>query len=283
MAINSINLKTVQALAPKAIKPLAFVFFLIAFYFLLSATYYLWLAPKAQPGQLKPQRASNGQQWTWFRAERKPVKKAIVDENVGKTRLRATLKGIIDIGERSVAIIDIAQNRDKSVYKVGDKLSSNATLETIEATRVLIREGGKLNELTMDLKTADIGRSKSSGKNPGLRNAAAGKPLTEVANISSPMLAGISFVQTESGDTGMSLGTIDPGMLEGTDLQGDDVILSAGGTTVEQILASPMSYQSLMRSDSLDITVMRDGQEQVININPRSVAPNVMRMIGKNR
>lgn len=283
MAIKPINLKAAQALAPKAIKPMAFALFLIAFYFLLSAAYYLWLAPNVQPGRLQSQRASNGQQWTWFKAERKPVKKAPVNENVGKTRLRATLKGIIDVGDRSVAIIDIPKNRDKSVYKVGDKLSSNATLEVIEATRVLIRESGKLSELTMELKTADIGRSKSSSKNPGLKNQAVGRPLTEVANISSPMLAGISFVQTESGDTGMSLGTIDPGMLEGTDLKGDDVVLSAGGTTVEQILASPMSYQSLMRSDSLDITVMRDGQEQVININPRSVAPNVMRMIGKNR
>ena len=81
----------------------------------------------------------------------------------------------------------------------------------------------------------------------------------------------------------MSLGTISPKMLEGTDLQADDVVLSAGGNSIDQIMASPTSYQSLLRSDSLDITVMRGGEEQIININPRSIAPNVMRMIGQNR
>jgi len=284
MNISAAQLQQARRLLPKLVTPAVLLIIFIGCYYLCSAVYYFSLAPNVNPSTLKPVRAGRGQQWAWFQAPAKPKpKKQVVTETVTKARLNATLKGIVQLDDgNSVAIIDVGRKQDKSVFKVGDKINNSVTIEAIESRRVLIREQGQLRELVLEDK--GIGLEVSEKQASGIAShEAVGKPLTQVANINAPILAGISFVQTDNGDTGMSLGSINPSMLEGTDLQADDVVLSAGGTTVEQILASPMSYQSLMRTDSLDITVMRNGEEAIVNINPRSIAPNIMRMIGQNR
>lgn len=281
--VKNINTKQLKTWANKLGLPLVLIAVVFITYQFASAVYYLTLAPSFSAGEYNNTRAGRGERWSWFQAERKAApKKVVKQENITESNIRAELKGIIELGERSVAIIHIGGKQDKDVFGVGDKLKGNVTIEAIEPNRVLIRENGNIRSLTMKENAAEIALSGKRQDNLPV-DEGVGKSLNQVAGINSPVLAGINFVQTDNGETGMSLGSINPQMLEGTDLRADDVIVSAGGNSVQQIMASPTSYQSLLRSDSLDVTIIRNGEEEIVNINPRSVAPNVMRMIGQNR
>ncbi len=243
---------------------------LLSFYHISSGVYHQFLAPAFEPLPIATKRPGIGERWTWFspQAVEKPK---IVQEKITESRLNAKLLGIIEKPSGSVAIIDTGKKKESKVFREGDKITRSVSVHKIEADRVLIKEQGAIRSLTMESKRSDQITAVALSNNASDNRAALKR---------NPALSGVAFIQTQNGDVGLSLNSINPRMLQGTTLRANDVVLNADGNAVNEILDSPDSYKSMLSRDSLDITILRDGQEQTININPRAIAPNVMRLIG---
>ena len=261
-----------SALVIKAKPLLAMVIVGLCAYHLALALWYGLSASGFQTETMNTPRAANGERWAWFSGQQKIIKPTPT-VHVKEARLNAKLLGIVQRTNGSIAIIDTGNNKDSKVFKVGDKLNRTVSVHAIETNRVLIIERGVISSLTMETKRSyNISSTPSKPPSTTLNSLLPSK-------LSSSLFAGISFTKTDNGETGMRLGSINPKMLRGTALEPNDVVLAAGGTPVEQILNSPNSYQNLLQLDNIDITIIRDGNEESVSINPRSLTPNIMRLI----
>lgn len=258
-----------RALKPLLL-PLCAVLGLIIVYQLGNAVYTLSWAPSFSATPLSLSRPAISQRWAWFNTPLPTQVQAPVQEDVKEARINAKLLGIIERGSDSVAIIDTGRRGETSVFHEGDAITRSITLVKIERNRVLINEQGAVRSLTMAQKRSDD----ISVTGSDLNDAALDDETPAL-----PVLAGLSFIQTPNGDTGLSLGTISPQILSGTPLEAGDLVLAADGNSVADIIADPNTYQELLRRDNIDIVIMRDGTEQTLSINPRAMAPNVMRMM----
>lgn len=259
------------ALMRKAKRPAAAIMVGLCCYHITTGLWFALASSSFTAAPVTPQRSASGERWAWFSSTTKPA--VAPQQAVQESRLKATLLGIVQRSSGSIAIIDTGQRNDSKVFKEGDQLNRSTTVHAIEANRVLINERGVISSLTMATK-----RSPDINATPGDDSDT---PLNSLLpnNLHSALFAGISFSQTETGETGMRLGSINPKLLAETPLQADDIVLSVGGTPIDQILNSPTSYQSLLQLDNIDLTIMRDGNEESVAINPRSLTPNIMRLI----
>lgn len=273
------NLDTLRPYALRGItgfqkaKPvLAFLIASLCAYHLAAALWFGLMSSNFQTEAIQLQRVANGERWGWF-SQAQTVAKVAPTETVKESRLNAKLLGIIQRENGSVAIIDTGKKKDSKVFKEGDKLNRSVSVHAIEATRVLIIERGVISSLTMETKrSGDISAQVSKAEPTTLNSLLPSK-------LSSSLFAGISFTKTPDGETGLRLGSVNPKIFSGTPLQSDDVVLAAGGTPIQQILNSPSSYQNLLQLDNINITIVRDGNEESVSINPRSLTPNIMRLI----
>ena len=242
---------------------------LLVAYQLGQASYTLLFTRTISPSPLAVAHPGSGERWAWFTPQAAPEPVARIAD-IQESRLNAKLLGIIRRTNGSVAVIDTGRQKESKVFREGDSISRTAILHKIETDRVLIRENGTIRSLTLATQNTKGITAQTSYNSRKL-------PTPAQLGLTSTAFAGITFVETQSGETGLSLGTINQAMLQGTPLQRGDVVTRADGASVQEIMDNPNNYQQLLGRDSLDLLIMRDGEEVIVNINPRAIAPNVMR------
>ncbi|MEH6548773.1 MAG: type II secretion system protein N [Pseudomonadales bacterium] len=217
--------------------------------------------PHFEPSNI--QAANAGQiQASWF----KP-KAAISNapKATGKSRLRAELLGVMANGDRGVATLSLNGGKP-AVYVLGAEVQSGITLQQIHGDRVVFDENGVSRELLM---------AKIDAK--GI--ARVDEPLQDTSDQQLISLAGKIGVQpqrTESGAMGMKLQSLDQELMDLSSLQPGDVVLSAGGESIEALLSSPEKWQALINESSVPLVIIRDGKEQQIDVNAAAMAARML-------
>ncbi len=211
------------------------------------------------------------------------VQQKIID--APETRLRLDLKGVFAStnAREALAIISTSKGKDKT-YHVGDKVTGGAALHAVYADRVILKRNGKLETLRLPKAKVDskaFYRSSSSKV----------KPL----NMSKPAIIQSGQVQAQQlrkmRDTllkdpakiwqqvrinpvmkngkiqGYTLAHNDQGLMKALNIRNTDIITGING----QPLSDPATLYGLMNSlsdqQSLELTIVRNGQQQTIQLN----------------
>ncbi len=199
-----------------------------------------------------------------------------------ETRLNLKLLGtyVSDEEELSSAIIQ-ANGRDEKAYFINDKLqvSGNVVLEKVETLKVILKNNGKLETLTLEeqLNQSALEKPKQSlvPSEPGAgertidkrRDSRLTSELAEMKDkvFTDPQsladLAKFEQVVDESGVvTGYKVAPgSDPRMFARLGLRRNDVIKSVNGTQLNEQGLLGIANE-LTSADSLEITIERDGQ-----------------------
>ena len=204
-------------------------------------------------------------------------KKTVIE--APETKLDLKLRGILATGdELGLAIIAKGRQAEK-MYKIGDKLPGNASLNSVYADRVLIESSRGLETLRIELDKNRLSDIKASeGNLPPSRSASrsnnsSGNKLAEIRKeiIRNPL----SFtkkisIKPEKDASGKLLGyklkpsKDDKALFEELGLQSGDIATSLNGLDLSDSKNSRRAMNILRRSKKINMTVLRDGQEVTI-------------------
>ncbi|TNE78846.1 MAG: general secretion pathway protein GspC [Gammaproteobacteria bacterium] len=192
------------------------------------------------------------------RPERTGTVAEVVKRSAPETGLRLKLEGVL-VGQRpedSGAIV-AGSNGETAYYRVGDKLPGNAELAEVEATRILIRRGGRYESLTFEEKeseglVAEV-EQQPVGASPDafLENAKARLDNEGVAALNTFGLSpaeGSGYVYDGSN-----------AMLNAVNLQAGDVITAINGQRLGDIEQDKSLLENWRDQAQLDIEIERDG------------------------
>lgn len=171
-------------------------------------------------------------------------------ETLSEAAIDASLSGVIYLPDRALASIAVGNGREK-VYRAGDELVAGATLERIEASRVVISERGVLRQLTLKSlldSQPPIEVNESLVPDSGL------PPV-----VASPVLG-------DNGISGLRVDQLEP-ELEALDLvRRGDVVVAVDGVGLQSLMADPVAMGRLAEREVLTLTVLRDGSETTVDI-----------------
>jgi general secretion pathway protein C len=244
---------------------------LVACWFLLQLVS-LWLAPPAGDYPSLPPRQPVAQvdsiDGGWF-GENTMVASVSnqTQQQLPKARLDAQLLGVLLIGDNAVANIAHGKKRD-GVYRVGDKLSGNITVEAIEARRVVIREQGQLRQIDL----LALGSGKSSTASSAQTQRANRNSRGTAASSTMAMPAGFATVTLPNGQIGLQMSADTLTRLSKYGLQAGEVVTDVDGMNVTDLMADRAKLTSLMMMDSVEVTVFRDGRSRSVSVQPAAVA-----------
>jgi general secretion pathway protein C len=198
-----------------------------------------------------------------------------------ETRLRLELLGVFQTGDTSKAGAIIAEQGGKGeLFRPGDRLPGNATLEEVYADRVILRRQGQLE--TLRLKAPEL-----SGE--GVREVATSEPEqaperrareprerpdrnqsssvgTDLARQREQIIGGMAL---ESGDEGYLITDGAPAeLLDQVGLQVGDVIVSVNGHNVGDRDSDIAALQEYRDSGSATIVVQRGAQRFTVTVPP---------------
>lgn len=211
------------------------------------------------------------------------VQQKIID--APETRLRLDLKGVFAStnAREALAIISTSKGKDKT-YHIGDKVTGGAVLHAVYADRVILKRNGKLETLRLPKAKVD---SKAFYRSSSTKV----KPL----NMSKPAIIQSGQMQAQQlrkmRDTllkdpakiwqqvrinpvmkngkiqGYTLAHNDQGLMKALNIRNTDIITGING----QSLSDPATLYGLMNSlsdqQSLELTIVRNGQQQTIQLN----------------
>lgn len=205
-----------------------------------------------------------------------------------ETRLRLDLKGVFATTDSSnaLAIISSSKNKDKT-YHIGDKITGGALLHAVYADRVILKRNGQLE--TLRLPKTKLDSKAVTRSQPQTRNL---QPVQEMGNNQESEVLAKSQAQylKDMRDTlmkepekiwqqvrinpvmkngkveGYTLAHNDQGLMAAMNLRKTDIITGVNG----QSLRDPATLYGLMDTlagqQSIELTVNRNGQEQVIQL-----------------
>lgn len=219
-----------------------------------------------------------------FGDAKKPVvaQQKVID--APETRLKLDLKGVFATTNASeaLAIISSSNNKDKT-YHIGDKVIGGALLHAVYADRVILKRNGRLETLRLpkskvDSKafynnslssktsrnmTENTSRATSSSQTQKLRKMR-DTLINEPAKIWQQVR--INPVMKNGKVQGYTLSHNDQSLMTAMNIRKTDVITGINGES----LSDPATLYGLMNNlseqQSLELTVVRNGQEQTIQL-----------------
>lgn len=185
--------------------------------------------------------------------------------------INAELLGVVIQGDRAIASISVPRNPN-GVYEVGDEISPGVSLERIEPLRVVVSERGTLRQIPLKPIVA--------------RRAAENTQLLETvesdtAGFSLSGVLGATPIQVAGVGLGIRLDSLDDEIVQISDLRVRDVILNVDGTPVSDLMTSPQRWQQLMMESNVTLDIQRDGVEQQITVNARSLGERILPTLGQ--
>ena len=206
----------------------------------------------------------------------KPVKKTAV--NAPETRLKLTLRGVFASDDSSSAssaraIIGDPRGKEDS-YAPGDPLPGGATLSEIYPDRIILERNGRFETLRLPRKTMNTGSarlgSRSTVRSTSSGNAAAfSKYRREIKKNPASLM---NYVRaTPERKDGKFIGFRlqagkDPGAMKELGLKPGDVVTSINGVQIDSPAKGMKAMQALGEGDSVNITLLRGGQETSMSL-----------------
>ena len=203
--------------------------------------------------------------------------------NAPETRLRLNLKGVFASSKpkEALAIIASSKGKDKT-YHVGDKVVGGAALHAVYEDRVILKRNGKLETLSLPKPKIDsktfYNKSVSNKALSSLNNIASSpsedqsKQLREMREtlLKDPakiwQKIRINPVMKKGQVQGYTLAHNDQKLMKALNLRKTDIITAVNG----QSLGDPATLYGLMgtlsEQPSLELSIERDGQPQVIQL-----------------
>jgi S1-C subfamily serine protease len=82
---------------------------------------------------------------------------------------------------------------------------------------------------------------------------------------------------------GLKLNNLSAELTSLADLQEGDVVVQVDGKSVQELMANPAQWVSYSSNNSLPVTVMRQGQEEIIYVNAASLSAKILPNLGLTR
>ena len=245
--------------------------------FLLSdifwKVYYPDTVSMKQSGDIAKQLAVRGQtgntstSWEWFKLREPPKPKP-----VQVARIKATLVGIVGVGESGTAMIALESAAPK-LYRVGDEIQEGVFLSRLENDHVILLRGETEEKLAIK-KADNLFASSGDTEAAAYEEEASAKfyapgSVGDIVSVikENPLKIGemIKFetVDTEHYGTGIKIEPITTSeydLLAKLNLNTDDIVLGIDRNRVSDIMENPASFAKILNADELKIQYMRKGK-----------------------
>jgi type II secretory pathway component PulC len=209
--------------------------------------------------------------WNWFGATKSSVAVQVLQQSavLQDLSLNADLLGVIIAGNASSATLKF-KGRPEKVFKVGDQLKSGVALVEIQPFRILASENGVTKQLLM--------------KKPDAVMKAEGAPVVTVSQAKTQGFALANMFGAVpvnvAGGQGLKVNNLSADVKMMADIRDGDVVLQVDGLSVQDLMSNPMKLISYSNSNSLPVTVMRNGTEETIYVNAASLSAKLAPAIG---
>lgn len=209
--------------------------------------------------------------WNWF-GEGKIITKVESnrsDKKLPELKIDADLLGVMLSDSNSSATLKF-KGRPEKVFKVGDKLSGSIELVEIQPYRIIIEESGVRKQLMM--KKHDVIMQSATSESASLSNI-----KQEGFAISN--LFGAVPVKVGQGQ-GFKVNSLSSEVKALADIRDGDVILQVDGSLIQDLMGNPMNLMKLKSSSNLPVTILREGQEEIIYVNAESLSAKMLPALG---
>ncbi len=209
--------------------------------------------------------------WNWF-GEGKIISKVESnrsDKKLPELKIDADLLGVMLSDSNSSATLKF-KGRPEKVFKVGDKLSGSIELVEIQPYRIIIEESGVRKQLMM--KKHDVIMQSATSESASLSNI-----KQEGFAISN--LFGAVPVKVGQGQ-GFKVNSLSSEVKALADIRDGDVILQVDGSLIQDLMGNPMNLMKLKSSSNLPVTILREGQEEIIYVNAESLSAKMLPALG---
>ena len=209
-------------------------------------------------------------QWSWYAGAAEPEEE-VEEEDIVDASISAELFGVVIAGEDSIATLTVSR-KPAQVYRIGDELDRNVTLEEIEPNRVVISQNGTRRQILLNDITG--GAQDSSDEESLIR--VNDEPAPATAGFSLPGVGSTTPIRVEGGGTGLRLSGVSEDIGDLADLRENDVVLDINGTPVADLFTNPLLWQQFSQETNLPMTVLRDGNQEEVYVNAASLFERII-------
>lgn len=209
--------------------------------------------------------------------EQPAVKAAPVD--APETRLKLTLSGVFasDDPESARAIVGDPRGKEQS-YAVGDPLPGGAKLSEIYPDRIILERGGRFETLRLPREEGVSSAPRSVSHRSATRLDSPGsssrvEAFTRYRNeIKRNPASFLNYVRaTPAKQDGKFIGFAlqegsQTGAFEALGLSPGDIVTAINGVAIESPADGMKAMQALGQGDSIDVTLLRNGQETSLSL-----------------
>lgn len=192
-----------------------------------------------------------------------------------ETSLKLVLRGSLASDDPENARAIIAEPRgNEEQYAVGDKLPGNAELREIYPDRVLLMRNGRYETLRLPRDKKD--NSRTAGRSVSPRSSASNtqrlRNIRQQLQQNPKTLFGLVRAQPKRDAAGKMIGyTLQPGrepeLFEQMGLLAGDVVTQINDVSLNNAANGARALKSAQSGETVNVTIMRNGQEEVISLN----------------
>ena len=189
--------------------------------------------------------------WSWFRSDSSVAQAPSSDQRgeLPEANISALLLGVMMAGDNSLATLKF-NGKPEAVYRIGDELPSGYKLVDIETYRIVVRKNGVTQQVLM--------------KKP--------ETIIETQQVSSADQVSQGQLQQEPHE-GFAL----------AELQDGDLVVQIDDKSLQHLMVNPAQWISYSANNSLPVTVMGRGQEEIIYVNAASLLAKILPNLGLTR
>lgn len=201
--------------------------------------------------------------------------RAAVPIEAPDTRLKLVLRGSLasDDPEHARAIIADPRGQEEQ-YAIGDNLPGNAELSEIHPDRVILKRNGRYETLRLPqdqinrASNVTVSARQPAGPGPGQRLQAIRR---QVQRNPASLYEVVRPVPKQDEEGNIIGYTLQPGrdrqLFDQLGLQSGDVVVQINDLRLDNAANSARALRSVQNGEQVSMTVLRDGQEQVMTFN----------------
>ena len=272
----------------KPVRWLVAVLLVIALAFVLAQTFWLlWYGPNepipsnsktrlqvASAGQTVSLSQSQVDSWQLFGSFEQVAPQSDKPTDAPETRLRLELLGVFQTADTEKASAIIAEKgKEGELYRIGDSIPGNASLEEVYPDRVILRRAGRLE--TLRWSDSSLGGVSQVSRQPAVEREPQQSQIAEgseedMQRQRKAIIGQLGLQPVAQGDNqGYQLGKRAPKQLiSQVGLQSSDVILSVNGHSLGTEEGDMAALRSFQETRQASIVVQRGDQQFTVNYPP---------------
>jgi len=235
-------------------------------------------APIVQSGSLQQQVAVSGSwniaQWSLFGKERQVTAPSVVQQEIPKTKLKLTLRGVYVTEQGGGAIIAEA-NGQEQFYPVNGKLSGGVTLKEVHETNVILMRNGTLETLELPNESMGIAQPTASSAHNTSARRGAGSNLNlkqyREDLLREPQRLTDAIRMNPKSERGRFIGyEVNPGrdraLFDRVGLMSGDIVTAVNGIQLDTPAKGLNVLRSLQTANSVRLDIKRNGRVQSFDV-----------------